>query len=126
MNAQITVGDWQAEAVRRFGADPLKWRFVCPSCGHITAVEDWKKAGAPADTVAFSCVGRFAGKPREAFGETGGGPCNYAGGGLLRINPQPVVDEAGNVHHVFAFADSVDKRGLRDYVLDSVGHRTPQ
>jgi hypothetical protein len=102
---QMTVQDWQAEAVKRFGADPMKWRFVCPSCGHIAAVEDWKAAGAPENTVGFSCVGRFAGNPREPFGEKGAGPCNYAGGGLFRINPQPVLDEHGKTHSVFAFAD---------------------
>jgi hypothetical protein len=38
----MTQDQWRARAVELFGAD----RFGCPSCGHITSVQDWKEAGA--------------------------------------------------------------------------------
>lgn len=78
----ISHAEWLAEAERLFGPNPLKWRFVCPSCGHVASVEDWKSAGASEGEVAFSCVGRHSTEEHKAakavFGRQGG-PCNYAG-----------------------------------------------
>ena len=108
--------EWVAEATRLFGADARKWRFVCPVCGHVASTQDWLDAGASESAVAFSCVGRYAGAKRDAFGlnpgkvksgelppADGDGPCNYAGGGLFAINPVKVLHE-GQVQAVFAFA----------------------
>jgi hypothetical protein len=97
----MTVEEWQAEAERRFGPDPFRWRFVCPSCGHVASTQDWKDAGAPVEAVAISCVGRWLKSPAEIFGKPG--PCNYAGGGLLRLNP---VEIEGREIGAFAFAES--------------------
>lgn len=102
---RITLEEWDAEGKRRFGADQMKWRFVCPSCDHVASSEDYKNAGASSDSVAFSCVGRWLESPKEAFrGE--GGPCNYAGGGLFRINPVLVVLQDGTERNIFEFADA--------------------
>jgi hypothetical protein len=53
-------------------------------------------------------VGRWTGAKREAFSD-GQGPCNYAGGGLFKLNPVTVVmdpDEHGSREHcVFEFAE---------------------
>jgi len=43
----MTYTEWKAEGQRRFGKNKLNWRFVCPSCGHIASVQDWRDAGAP-------------------------------------------------------------------------------
>lgn len=104
----MTRLEWIAEGERRFGPDPLRWRFVCPACGHVATVQDWKDNEAPEEAVAYSCIGRWTSSlpiPREAFGGNGPGPCNYAGGGLFRLNPQPVTDGENKVRHVFAFAE---------------------
>jgi hypothetical protein len=100
----ITLAEWRAKAAELFGPCNLDWRFICPSCGHVASVQDWEDADAPATAAAFSCVGRWSGAAREAFGK-GDGPCNYAGGGLFRLNPVAVVDPDGHVMHVFAFAE---------------------
>ena len=103
-SVKFTHADWKAEAVRRFGADPLGWKFVCPSCGHVASVKDWKDAGAPEGAVAFSCIGRYTGADdAKTFGRVGG-HCNYTGGGLFRLNPVEVEFE-GKVEAVFAFAE---------------------
>lgn len=102
----MTHDEWTAEAVRRFGDDYMRWRFVCPSCGHVASVQDWKDAGAPESAVAFSCVGRWAGGDPEKTFMKQGGPCNYAGGGLIRLNPVVVESEGGKVTRVFAFAEA--------------------
>jgi hypothetical protein len=88
----MTKAEWEAEGERRFGKDMMRWRFVCPSCGHIASVQDYKDAGAPVGAIAFSCVGRWAGAGDENTFKKAGGPCNYAGGGLIGLNPLEVGD----------------------------------
>lgn len=85
----MTREEWMAEGTRRFGVDQMKWKFICPACKHVASVQDYADAGASSNVVAFSCVGRWMNKPRDAFGE-GPGPCNYAGGGLIGLNPVEV------------------------------------
>lgn len=104
---QMTVAEWRAEGTRRFGADMFAWEFVCPSCGHIAKVQDWQAAGAHENTVAFSCIGRWLGADDSKTFRGAGGPCNYAGGGLIGLNPMTVIDEAGTPHRVFAFAEAL-------------------
>jgi hypothetical protein len=100
---EISEEAWRAEAIAKFGPDPLDWKFVCPACGHIAAVRDWQNLGATEGMVAFSCVGRHMDARRDAFVGTGPGPCNYAGGGLFRINPVKVGDRDSRI---FEFADA--------------------
>lgn len=101
--------EWEAEGRRLFGDDQMQWRFVCPACGHVASVKDWQDAGAEEDEVAFSCVGRHSEKPRGAFvskfttKKNREGPCNYAGGGLFKLNPVEV-----DGHNVFDFAEPLD------------------
>lgn len=77
----------------------MKWRFVCPICGYAASLQEWKDAGAPPGAWAFSCVGRWKNTPvSDAFGpgpKVTGGPCNYAGGGLFRMNPVQIIGHAG-------------------------------
>lgn len=109
---KMTLEEWRAKAAELFGADHMKWKFVCPVCKHVASVEDWKNAGASVNSAGFSCVGRWAGvNPETAKGDVGPngiegkGPCNYAGGGLFKLNPVTVVDPDGHEMHCFAFAD---------------------
>jgi len=101
-STKLTHEEWFAEGTRRFGSDQLQWRFVCPSCGHVASVLDWKDAGSSSANVGFSCVGRWIPGSKE-MGQRPG-PCNYAGGGLFRINPVVVVS-MGKETAMFAFAD---------------------
>ena len=94
----ITEAEWIAEGAALFGPDRLTWRFKCPVCGNVYTALDWKAAGAPAAAVAFSCIGRWQ-EPEERTG------CDYAGGGLFRLNPVRVRDSFGTVHEVFEFAE---------------------
>lgn len=91
----MTRDEFQAEATRRFGPDVMQWKFICPVCGHVASVADWQAAGASENEVAFSCVGRHLEGTREAFSSKKAnakivGPCNYAGGGLFKLNPMDV------------------------------------
>lgn len=100
---KMTHTEWCNEAARRFGPKGENWRFVCPVCGHVASVKDWAAAGAPQGAVAFSCVGRWTGAGPYKKGEAG--PCNYAGGGLFRLNPVTVTDcPGGGEYTAFNFA----------------------
>ena len=100
---KMTLEEWRAKATELFGPDKMGWRFVCPACDHVASVRDWLAVGAPLNTAAFSCVGRWSGASRKAFAE-GNGPCDYAGGGLFPINPVTVVCPDGVEIQAFAFA----------------------
>src|SRR5690625_4309188 len=83
----LTYAEWFAKGVELFGRDMMKWKFECPACGYVASAQDYKDAKAPGSVVAYSCIGRFVGAKRRAFGDTGPGPCDYAGGGLFNISP---------------------------------------
>lgn len=102
---KVTHAEWCKQATKLYGEDSAGWRFKCPSCGYVAAVRDWQAAGAGEGAVAFSCVGRWLPKSIDAFEDGGPGPCNYAGGGLIRLNPVTVVGPDGAEHAVFEFAD---------------------
>lgn len=107
---KYTQEEWKAEGVRRFGPDPKQWKFVCPVCKYVAKVEEWIEVGAR-DAAAFSCVGRWRKESRDALrGGDEPGPCNYAGGGLFRLNPVTVVYPDGKEMDSFAFAEE-DKNG---------------
>lgn len=98
---QMTHAEWLFEGTKRFGPNQDAWRFVCPSCGFVASVQDWKDAGAEG-AIAFACIGRWRPVHMEIFGKPG--PCNYTGGGLFALNPVHVIFENGETTHVFDFA----------------------
>lgn len=95
----MTREEWAAKGRELFGDDIRQWRFICPSCGHIASVIDYRIAGAPEGAIAYSCIGRWTGAKKEAFTAKDGGPCNYTGGGLVGINP---VEIDGSSYFDFA------------------------
>lgn len=104
----VSLSDWLADGERRFGTDQLKWKFVCPCCGHVQAIEDfrpYKGMGATAETARFNCIGRYAGAKRKAFGDGDGpGPCDYTSGGLFDVRPVCVSMPDGSRVGAFEFA----------------------
>ena len=101
---RLTHSEWMDEGMKRFpGLHPREWQFVCPVCGHVAKYAEWLEVDAE-DSAAFSCIGRWRKNPRGAFEGEGPGPCNYAGGGLFRVNPVLVTMEDGEVRPVFEWA----------------------
>jgi hypothetical protein len=101
---KITRDEWLAEGEKRFGKDPLKWKFICPSCRTVQTPQDLVNCGVKkADLnkyLAFSCIGRFG-------SEKG---CDWTLGGLLRIHELEIIipAEDGEPEHTrpaFEFAD---------------------
>ncbi len=104
--------EWLAEAERLFGQDPKGWRFVCPACGHIQGIQDFLdrtnlSKEEISRVVGFSCIGRYDGHMDVEMG-TKPGPCNYAGGGLICLNPVKVTMEQGKSIDVFDFERKIE------------------
>jgi hypothetical protein len=109
---KLTKEQWDAEGTRLFGLDKMTWRFQCPACKHVMGVRDYQDARAPSGVVGYSCIGRYHpdGPRFRDLGQTDGLQgvgCDYAGGGLFGLNPQPVEFDDGAVRKVFAFAPEV-------------------
>ena len=99
-----SIEEWEAEGRRRFGNDYMKWRFICPMCGHIASVADFKAAGADNPNCAYSeCLGRYQGKGSPKKGDSSG--CNWCSYGLFGIPTGGcyVITPDGQ-RHIFDFA----------------------
>jgi len=109
-----TKDEWTAEAIRRFGPEKWNWKFVCPGCGHVASMQDWKDAGASIRTVGFSCVGRYLETGcRSWLHDKGPGPCDYTTGGLICISPVRVRFDDGTLQNYFDFAPAEAEAGAR-------------
>ncbi len=105
-SVRMTYAEWRAEGIRRFGENTDKWRFVCPSCGNVASIGDFKPyagAGAQPNSATCECIGRYTGATDAFLGEKCR-PCNYAGYGLFRMSPV-IVQHEGEEIHSFAFAE---------------------
>jgi hypothetical protein len=110
----ISLAEWYIEGARLFGTNSLKWKFVCPACGHVQAVEDFrpfKSQGATVETARLNCIGRYSGPKRRAFGDDGPGPCDYTSGGLSDLRPVTIVIGPDETIRSFAFAPAPAKEG---------------
>lgn len=102
--AEMTIQEYYAEAEKRFGPDANDWKFKCPSCGYIASVKEYRAAGATSGAIGFSCIGRWKdGDAKKTFGGKDG-PCNYAGGGLIGLNPVSIIKPDGTKEYFFELA----------------------
>ncbi|MEU8968099.1 VVA0879 family protein [Streptomyces monashensis] len=112
---KLTQAQLDTEAKARFGDDPLKWAFVCPSCGDIANGQDFTEALAEpprtnlrtnepviaSDIVGQECIGRALGaldrKPYKGRG------CDWAAYGLF-CGPWEIELPNGRTMHAFPLA----------------------
>ena len=112
-NAKVyeSLEDWKTDGERRFGPDVNKWRFKCPMCGHVAAVQDFVDAGAkdPANSAYEECIGRYTGKGSPKEGDSSG--CNWATYGLFGIPKGGAYVFTGPEQgaHIFEFAEEVQE-----------------
>ena len=100
----ITQAEWEETGRRLYGDNRLLWKFRCPSCGNVQCAEDFRQYKVEAANTYSNCIGRFDGIHGDTPMGTIPGPCNYASGGLLNINPV-CVEIDGKQYFLFAFAD---------------------
>jgi hypothetical protein len=117
-NEPMTRQEWMAQGRELFGAEPRDWKVVCPVCATVQSCRDFEEhTDIPKEQISgymgFSCIGRYAKGGCEHKGLSGEaakpGPhrrlgCDYAGGGLFKLNPVRVTHD-GREHQVFAFAE---------------------
>lgn len=111
-----TQAELLAEAKRRFGDDPLDFAFVCPSCGDVTAIREFREArhenhrdgsdcaGHP-ELAGQECIGRLLGAlkgPQKAWKGRG---CDWAAYGLIP-GPWSVEMPDGRTVSSFRLADT--------------------
>lgn len=108
----IPLSEWHAKARELFGEKARYWRFICPACKTVQTGKQFMDAGCSEEeaknSIAVECIGRWLSKEKsqKAFGEKKriqGKPCDYAGYGLFKLNPVPVLFDDGKIFHVFAF-----------------------
>ena len=102
---QMTKDEWLAKGKQLFGENTDEWKFVCPGCGHIQAIEDfrqYKEQGATPNSATIECIGRYS-SGRKWLSNLLSQPCDYAGYGLLNICPIEVIGEDKPIYS-FAFA----------------------
>lgn len=103
---------WLEEGKRRFGADPLQWRFVCPACGHVQTMQDFKDLHADPQRGYQECIGRVwnaQGKDgaRSGLSGDGPGPCDWAAYGLFgTLNAGTLVVTPQKELWIFDFAEA--------------------
>lgn len=110
---KLTQAELVAEASARFGDDPMKWAFQCPSCKDVATGQDFRDAlkehprtdreGEPLPASALlgqECIGRTLG-PLEN-GSPGRG-CNWAAYGFVP-GPWEIVMPDGRSVHGFPLA----------------------
>ena len=103
---RLTFAEWKTAALERYPDG--NFAFVCASCKHRQTVKECQAAGVPEGSIGFSCIGRWnrSDKPAaSAFGRPGQGPCNYAGGGLIGLNPIHVTFPDRKEGDFFDFAE---------------------
>ena len=112
---RLTQQQLATEATQTFGEDPMKWAFLCPSCGDIATGQDFKDAlaeyprenrdGSPvmaSDRLGRECIGRTLGVLRKDAEYTGRG-CDWAAYGLFG-GPWTVELPNGKTMHCFPLA----------------------
>ena len=111
-----SVEEWLAEGERLFGPDRMDWKFVCPMCGNVQSVREFKQLAdegynVTPDSARYNCIGRYKGG-RSAFLKDGksGPPCDYTTGGLFNVSPVKVVCPDGE-HWAFDFYRNEETHG---------------
>lgn len=91
----MTVPEWRAEAMRRFGPSPRAWAFRCTSCGQTQTLAECEAANMEPSVSYQECIGRHD--------KTRG--CDWALFGFLQIHTVEVVDIPWLPVPVFEFAE---------------------
>jgi hypothetical protein len=82
--APMTQTEWRAEVERRFGPDPMGWRFRCCMCGTESTPADFKARGAEPQRAAHECIGRLELERRQPDGLVPDLGCDWHANGCFR------------------------------------------
>ena len=101
-----TLNEWLADGEKLFGENKLDWKFVCPACGHVASIGDFKEHSSNPNDAYQVCIGRVNGKGTRNQKDLGDG-CNWAAYGLFGVlgKGRVVITEEGKEIEVFDFAN---------------------
>lgn len=88
-NRVLKFSEWNKELIERFGGNYENWKFVCPVCGHVQSMADFKAIDKDINLSYSCCIGRFTGSDDK----TGVKGCNYTVNGLFSLNKTTVISE---------------------------------
>ncbi|MEU5596615.1 VVA0879 family protein [Streptomyces sp. NPDC020298] len=113
---KLTQAELVAEARERFGTDPLKWAFACPSCGDIANGADFSEALTKhprahvtgdeviaSDILGVECIGRTLGALKGPQNQWKGRGCDWVAYGLF-AGPWEIQLPDGRTKHAFPLA----------------------
>jgi hypothetical protein len=124
---KLTQQELVGEARARFGDDPLRWAFHCPSCGDIATGRDFREALAEhprkerdghattaSDLLGQECIGRtlgaLEGPPTTDSGKSRAERgCDWAAYGFFR-GPWEIVLPNGDSAWSFPLAEPAEVR----------------
>lgn len=114
---KLTQEQLLAEAKERFGDDPMKWAFRCPSCKDVATSQDFSDALKEhprkrrngediiaSDIVGQECIGRSLGARDKRQTYSGRG-CDWAAYGLFS-GPWTIVLPDGREMYAFPLAEA--------------------
>jgi hypothetical protein len=114
----LTLAEFQT-IVRAQGMSRREdYAFKCPICGTVQSAASLIAVGAGdtfadvEDSLAYSCVGRFTGRPGHKRGDPPGLGCNWTLGGLLRLHELEIIDPDGQRHPRFMPATPAEAAAL--------------
>jgi hypothetical protein len=126
---KLSYEEWENTGTQLYGSDKKEWKFKCPSCGFVQTFNDFLKFTTKEEAqgmIGFSCIGRVMEEKGEFLGKKKkGSPCNYAGGGLFRINPVIIVSE-GKEQGYFDFADELKSEEVKQEAMQSEARHSSQ
>ena len=101
-----THDEWVASAVRLYGKDPRKWRFMCPACGTVATPEQHIGLGGDLQDGPVVCIKRTH---KLAVDNDVRADCDWTAYGLLGTlgRGRVVRNPDGRSDEVFDFADPV-------------------
>lgn len=112
---KLTQEELLTEASERFGKDPMKWAFRCPSCGDVATGQDFRdalgdhprtnRAGEKviaSDIIGQECIGRTVGALKK---NPSGRGCNWAAYGLF-AGPWEILLPDGRSMYAFPLAEA--------------------
>ncbi|MFD3531956.1 VVA0879 family protein [Streptomyces sp. NPDC058664] len=116
---KLTQEELVAEATERFGKDPFKWAFKCPSCEDVATGQDFSEAlkerprnhtrsGAEviaSDIVGQECIGRTLGALQGPKDKWTGRGCDWVAYGLFG-GPWEIALPNGATMHAFPLAEA--------------------
>lgn len=121
---KLTQAELLVEVRTRFGDDPDRWAFVCPSCQDIATIADWRQALTdhvvehegkrlldPGTLIGQQCLGRAVGALEGPQKEWKGRGCDWTAYGLF-AGPWQIVmpgeDDEEKAGWSFPLADGDD------------------